>query len=443
MTVKRKINADATSNRSARRLSAAVVGYIQESRKQITILFTDIEDSTKYWDTHGDVEGRLMVDMHNRLTFPVIRKFRGKIIKTIGDSIMASFKRPEDAIQAAIGMQQILDQARRADKTFTLRVRIGVHTGLALVEKDDVFGDVVNVAARVEGQAKGNQILVSHGTATALDDFDFGFSHAGTFKPKGKSQLMTVHNCPWDDFESIIYDIKPGSYLPLVARQKVALSLYSISTLAIGYFLYIKYLRYIAADNKELALLILNPNLIIERYPIVLYALGVGLLGLATLFWRVHAAPNYALKTLAGGFGFALGFFMSWILAQYSPWQVLPWSHEILSTSKHLFVNIVANDTLVQELPNDESPTLLHVNSGDVLLQMDVKKHQGATWTKVYLGPEMFGWVTRLTPAQIGIPEIRRTVANKFRLRWADVHALVIGCIGFVVGYLRFRLRPV
>ena len=65
--------------------------HIRSSRKHVTILFSDIEESTTYWDKYGDIEGRLMVDRHNRLMFPIIQKFRGRIIKTIGDSIMASF----------------------------------------------------------------------------------------------------------------------------------------------------------------------------------------------------------------------------------------------------------------------------------------------------------------------------------------------------------------
>ena len=73
--------------------------HIKSSRKHVTILFSDIEESTTYWDKFGDIEGRLMVDRHNRILFPVIHRFKGRIIKTIGDSIMASFRKPEHAVQ--------------------------------------------------------------------------------------------------------------------------------------------------------------------------------------------------------------------------------------------------------------------------------------------------------------------------------------------------------
>ena len=135
--------------------------HIRSSKKHVTILFTDIENSTKYWDQFGDVQGRLMVDRHNRLLFPVVQKFKGKIIKTIGDSIMAVFAKPEHALEAAIAMQQTMAIERQGDDTFNIRIRIGIHTGDAIVEKEDVYGDIVNVAARIEQISKGNEREVS------------------------------------------------------------------------------------------------------------------------------------------------------------------------------------------------------------------------------------------------------------------------------------------
>lgn len=81
----------------------------------VTILFTDVEGSTSYWDRHGDIKGRLMIDQHNRVVFPIIRQFKGKIIKTIGDAVMASFHDPEEAMKAAIAVQQGLEKKRKDD----------------------------------------------------------------------------------------------------------------------------------------------------------------------------------------------------------------------------------------------------------------------------------------------------------------------------------------
>ena len=128
----------------------STIEAIKRSRKQVTILFSDIEHSTRHWERRGDIDARMLLDRHNRLLFPVIRKFRGKIIKTLGDAIMASFNKPENAVKAGIAIQQQLAAERARDKYFSLHTRIGIHTGKGIIEYDDVFGDVVNVAARLK-----------------------------------------------------------------------------------------------------------------------------------------------------------------------------------------------------------------------------------------------------------------------------------------------------
>ena len=127
----------------------STIEVIKKSRRRVSILFSDIEHSTRHWGRRGDVDARMLLDRHNRLLFPIVRRFKGKIIKTLGDSIMASFNKPENAVKAAIAIQQCLAKERNDDQYFSLRSRIGIHTGKCLIEYDDIFGDVVNVAAKV------------------------------------------------------------------------------------------------------------------------------------------------------------------------------------------------------------------------------------------------------------------------------------------------------
>lgn len=423
-------------------LTDSVARYIKRSRRNITILFTDIEDSTTYWEKHGDIKGRLMVDLHNRLTFPVIRKFRGKIIKTIGDSIMASFKKPENAVRAAIGIQQILEKARRADEEFTLRVRIGIHTGLAVVERQDVFGDVVNAAARVESQAKGNEILLSGATSHEVREYDFGLVHAGVFRPKGKTNHMKLLRCPWEDFESIIDDIKPGSYLPVLARQRAAIGVFVLTAVATAYFFYIQYLRFIIADNKDTAALFLNPHLILEDYPIVLIGLGVLFVAVTVTILRVRAAPHLVLRTLSGSFGFAVGVFIFVLPSTYLPFDLIPTSKTPLHASRYLFVRVQEDDAPVLAEPRDDAEVIRTVDAGDILLQVDYAKRKGLWWDKVFLGTDQFGWLVRKSPAKIGVPEKQISEAGKFYFRHRDLYGLILGLVGFVWGFRQFRIRP-
>jgi class 3 adenylate cyclase len=130
--------------------------------RPVTLLFTDIVGSTRYYERMGDIAGRQMVQTHNDLLFPLIEAAGGKVIKTIGDSIMASFEDPVRAVRSAMDMQKAL-QAHNTSPSAAhkFHVRMGLHHGRAVVDERDLFGDMVNTAARVEAQAEGDEILVS------------------------------------------------------------------------------------------------------------------------------------------------------------------------------------------------------------------------------------------------------------------------------------------
>ena len=131
-------------------------------KRPIAILFSDIVGSTQFFEQRGDIEGRAMVSRHHRQMFPVIKKYEGAVIKTMGDSIMASFKNVPEACCCAKEMQQVL---MKENQTLApedrVAIRIALHHGKAVIEKNDVFGDAVNVASRVEKFTDGDQIMIS------------------------------------------------------------------------------------------------------------------------------------------------------------------------------------------------------------------------------------------------------------------------------------------
>jgi len=237
------------SGSKSSKLTESLSRHILDSRKRVTILFTDIEYSTLHWDLLGDVDGRLMVDQHNRLLFPVIKKFRGKVIKTIGDAIMASFKRPENAVKAAIGIQQILYRSRHQQSEFGFKVRIGVHTGTGIVERSDVYGDVVNVAAHMQSLSKGDEILISGNTAARLDRIEFDLSERQGFVPKGKQQEIAVYKCDWRGHYNIVENIQPNSFLPLSLRDRIDILIFAVSSLVLLYFIYLRYITRCSTFN--------------------------------------------------------------------------------------------------------------------------------------------------------------------------------------------------
>jgi hypothetical protein len=136
--------------------------YSDEPIKNIAVLFTDLVGSTDYFKKYGDKAGRTMLQDHYEIATPIINEYGGKLIKALGDSVMASFINPIEAFKSAIKMQQQFyiynDGKSEQDK---VHVRIGVHYGSVIVEEKDIYGDVVNVASKLTNMSGGGQIYIS------------------------------------------------------------------------------------------------------------------------------------------------------------------------------------------------------------------------------------------------------------------------------------------
>ena len=140
--------------------------------KTLTVVFTDLEGFTAFTDTHGDAAALELIAEHHQRAAPIVRRWKGRIVKHLGDGLLCTFPKPAQGIRAALDLQ--------ASAPDPLRLRAGVHTGEATVTKSDVVGHVVNVAARVCEAAKGGQVLATAevveaaSTATALSAVSFG-----------------------------------------------------------------------------------------------------------------------------------------------------------------------------------------------------------------------------------------------------------------------------
>lgn len=130
----------------------------------VTILFTDLKGSTLLYETIGDSGAYSQVRHHFDFLTGHIKTNSGSVVKTIGDAVMAVFHKPEDGLSAALAIQKNLAEFNRtANKDFVLR--IGLYSGAAIAvnsnDRLDYFGRTVNIAARIEGQGNGNDVIIS------------------------------------------------------------------------------------------------------------------------------------------------------------------------------------------------------------------------------------------------------------------------------------------
>jgi predicted ATPase/class 3 adenylate cyclase len=134
----------------------------------VTFLMTDIEGSTRLWEEHGDAMGAALQD-HDRLLREAVEAHGGRVIKTTGDGLLATFDDASAAIQAALDGQRSLG-GNAWGATGPLRVRMALHTGPAEERDEDYFGPAVNRVARLLAIGHGGQVLVSGTTATLARD---------------------------------------------------------------------------------------------------------------------------------------------------------------------------------------------------------------------------------------------------------------------------------
>jgi class 3 adenylate cyclase/pimeloyl-ACP methyl ester carboxylesterase len=153
-------------------------------RRVLTVIFTDIVDSTSRTEAVGDGPWRRLLDSHDRTAWEIIDRHRGTIVKSTGDGVLARFDAPSHALEFSV-------QFRRAVAELGIQIRCGLHTGeVEIRENGDIAGIAVNLAARVEHAADDGTILVS---STVRDLVLGGQSH---FSDRGEHHLQGFDQ-PW------------------------------------------------------------------------------------------------------------------------------------------------------------------------------------------------------------------------------------------------------
>jgi class 3 adenylate cyclase len=126
----------------------------------------------------GATRWREVIGAHNTRALAAIDRQRGRLVKTTGDGVLASFDSPERAVRGAIAI-------RRVGHDLGLQIRGGVHSGEVQVTIDDVRGIAVHAAARIMALAGPDEILVSATVIDLIDGTDLEFEDAGTHELKG------------------------------------------------------------------------------------------------------------------------------------------------------------------------------------------------------------------------------------------------------------------
>lgn len=163
-----------------------------------TFMFTDILDANALNEQLGNMTMQKVVRGHNKCVRDALERFNGHEVKHTGDGIMATFKVPTEAVNAAIQIQQEVDLFSREKPNLTFEVRIGLHLGEAVEEENDYFGAAVQTTARICAEADAEEIWVSGEICTAYTEGQDVFADCGEFSLKGITQPKALFRVEWN-----------------------------------------------------------------------------------------------------------------------------------------------------------------------------------------------------------------------------------------------------
>src|SRR5262249_40542080 len=211
---------------SIRSSMSSQTSQFQRTGLPCTILFVDVCDSTQLYETLGNARAQAIIAKTLDVLSRAATRHVGTIIKTIGDEVMCSFTTARDAAHAAVDMQRSVKQAALEDLGIkSLAVRVGFHSGPVISHAADVFGDTVNVAARVVAHAKPGQILVAKQTVRKLPrDVAASMRFVGSTAVKGKKELVELYELIWErENLTLVQDVAAVESRPENIRLTVTL----------------------------------------------------------------------------------------------------------------------------------------------------------------------------------------------------------------------------
>ena len=171
---------------------------IERSREQACVMVIDIVGYTSFVDRHGDLQGRMRIQTTGEMVLPVADRHGGRAIKGLGDGWLLVFSSPIQATQAAVEMQRRIS-AVQVTKAEPIQLKIGLNHGPLLEERDDIYGDVVNVSSRLASSCSAGDILLSQSVHETLDPFYQQRCEAlPEFRIRGKSQTSSAYRIHWE-----------------------------------------------------------------------------------------------------------------------------------------------------------------------------------------------------------------------------------------------------
>lgn len=165
--------------------------------ENLTILFTDIAGFTVATSQQSRQQQARFLATFNDALFPLIKRFKGRVVKTIGDALLITFRSPTDSMLCAMALQDGMHEINLGlPEQERIHIRVAASLGEVRVTKNDIFGEPVNLAARVESVTPADEIYLSEAVYLAMNKAEVPAQEVGVFDLAGISSKIKLYSIP-------------------------------------------------------------------------------------------------------------------------------------------------------------------------------------------------------------------------------------------------------
>lgn len=224
--------------------------------ENLTIMFTDIVGFTERTAHQSRAQNKSMLQQHDRLMLPVVTQFGGRRIKSIGDALLITFRSPTDAVHCGMALHDKLAEFNATRPAVEqIHIRVAINVGEVRVEGKDIFGEPVNVAARVESVTPPDQIYFTEAVYLAMNKAEVPCESVGSEKLKGIPEPVRLFRVPAYNINRLVpgdenLDAVPGEF-PFGGMHKLPPGKNQFAVFA-GMFLHIPFRARLASFFKPI-----------------------------------------------------------------------------------------------------------------------------------------------------------------------------------------------
>jgi class 3 adenylate cyclase len=165
--------------------------------ENLTILFVDIAGFTATTSRQSRAENAHLLQTFDTTLLPLIKRFKGIVVKSIGDALLITFHSPTDAMLCSMALQDAMHEYNlSAPEEKRIHIRVAANLGEVRVTKNDIFGEPVNVASRIEGIAPADEIYLSEAVYMAMNKAEVPAQEVGFKELKGIPQAIRIYSIP-------------------------------------------------------------------------------------------------------------------------------------------------------------------------------------------------------------------------------------------------------